>query len=98
MIRKLILILSLFLPLLVLSQDYDEDESGQEIPIGSSGIDLAPVEEISTPTEPSSTASEPTPAPTSEQTTAPTESAPASESTTAPAESAPTPEPTSVGH
>ncbi len=80
MVRKIILILSLFLPLLVFSQEDFDEESAQEIPIGSSGIDLAPEEEISTPT-----VSEPAPAqtesaPTSEPTPAPTESAPAPES------------------
>lgn len=53
MLKKNILIFSFLLPFALLSQEMDQ-EPAQEVPIGSSGIDLFPEEEVSTPTEPSS--------------------------------------------
>lgn len=79
MLRKKILILSFLIPITVFSQEMGQ-ESAPEIPIGSSGIDLAPEEEISTPTEaPAESAiTQPTAAPTApEPAPAPFEQAPA---------------------
>ena len=50
MLRKKILIFSLLLPLYAYPQESDQ-EAIPDVQIGSSGIDLAPEEEISTPTE-----------------------------------------------
>ena len=50
MLRKKLLIFSLLLPLYAYPQESDQ-EAIPDVQIGSSGIDLAPEEEISTPTE-----------------------------------------------
>jgi hypothetical protein len=67
MIRIFILVFFLIFPFITNSQEEWGQETTNEVPIGSSGIDLAPEEEVSTPTEPQkmeTETSEPAPSPT----------------------------------
>jgi hypothetical protein len=80
MLKKKLLIFSLLLPLYSYPQDM-ETEVTPDVQIGSSGIDLAPEEEISTPTEApaietEATAPEPAPSAPETPTETPTEAAP----------------------